>query len=114
MFPAAATPAAPVIAPPGRPPDQPAAYCPVPQRLITDLHDTPLAIGLYGLIARLYLVAQTAIPLSVPDVMRYDPTLSRGAVLRALARLRAAGYITEAEQLGRKTRYTPAWGRIGG
>src|SRR6187397_739873 len=83
MFPAAATPAAPVIAPLGRPPDQPSAYCPVPQRLITDLHDNPLAIGVYSLIARLYLVAQTPIPLSVPDVVRYDPTLSRGAVLRA-------------------------------
>lgn len=114
MFPAVSTSAAPVIAPLGRPPSQPSAYCPIPQRLITDLHDNPLAIGLYGLIARLYLVAQSPIPLSVPDVLRYDPTLSRGAVLRALARLLLSGYLIEAEQPGRKTRYTPAWGRIGG
>src|SRR5262245_8232904 len=114
MFPAAATPAAPMRTLLGRPPDQPSAYCPIPQRLITDLHDTPLAIGLYSLIARLYLVAHTPIPLSVPDIVRYDPTLSRGAILRALARLIGGGYLIEVAQPGLKTRYTPAWGRIGG
>jgi DnaA N-terminal domain len=114
MFPAAAARATRTIAPPGLPLDQPSAYSPIPQRLITDLHDNPLAIGLYGFVARLYLVAQTPIPLSVPDVLRYDPTLSRGAVLRAFARLLASGYLIEAAQPGRKTRYTPAWGRVGG
>src|SRR5690349_9928043 len=114
MVSATATQAAPEIAPLGQPPDQPSAYCPIPQRLIADLHDNPLAIGLYGLIARLYLVAQSPVPLSVPDVVRYDPSLSRGAVLRALARLLAGGYIAQAEQRGGKTRYTPAWGRVGG
>src|SRR5262249_48358302 len=82
--------------------------------LITDLHDNPLAIGLYGFIGRLYLIVQSPIPLSVPDVLRYDPTLSRGAVLRALARLLASGYLIETAQQGRKTRYTPAWGRVSG
>jgi hypothetical protein len=105
---------APIIAAPGRTLDQPSAYSPIPQRLITDLHDNVLAIGLYGFIARLYLVAQAPVPLSVHDVLRYDPTLSRGAVLRALARLRAGGYLIEATQPGQKTRYTPAWGRVGG
>jgi len=114
MFPATATHATPIIAPLGHRPDEPSAYCPIPQRLITDLHDTPLAIGLYSLIARLYLVAQTPIPLSVPDVLRYDPALSRGAVLRALARLIAGGYLIEVAQPGLKTRYTPAWGRVSG
>src|SRR5215471_16550239 len=114
MVPAASAQLAPRIAPLGHPLDQPSAYSPMPQRLITDLHDNPLAIGLYGFIARLYLVTQTAIPLSVPDVQRYDPTLSRGAVLRALARLVAGGWLIEAAQPGLKTRYTPAWGRVGG
>jgi hypothetical protein len=113
MFPpAAAQPS--VIAPPRLPRDQPSAYSPIPQRLITDLHDNPLAIGLYGFIARLYLVAQAPVPLSVPDVLRYDPRLSRGAVLRALARLLAGGYVVEIAQPGRKTHYTPTWGRVGG
>ena len=114
MFPAVSTQTAPFSAPISRSIEQPSAYCPIPQRLLTDLHDTPLAIGVYGLVARLYLVAQAPIPLSVPDVMRYDPTLSRGAVLRALARLLAGGYLIEAAQIGLKTRYTPAWGRVNG
>ena len=114
MLPAAAAPTSRTVATHERPLDQPSAYSPIPQRLIADLHDSPLAIGLYGLIARLYLVAQSPIPLSAPDVLRYDPALSRGAVLRALARLLAAGYLIESTQTGCKTRYTPAWGRIGG
>jgi hypothetical protein len=114
MFSAATAQLAPRIRPLGRPLEQPSSYSPIPQRLITDLHDNPLAIGLYGFVARLYLVAQTPIPLSVPDVLRYDPALSRGAVLRAFARLVAGGYLIEATQSGLKTRYTPAWGRIGG
>lgn len=114
MFPAASAQKAASRAPLGRALDQPSAYCPIPQRLITDLHDNPLAIGLYGFVARLYLVAQSPLALSVPDVLRYDPTLSRGAVLRALARLIGGGYLIEAAQPGLKTRYTPAWGRIGG
>src|SRR5438552_3853326 len=108
MHPAAHAQTAPLMAPFGRPPDQPSAYSPIPQRLIADLHDNMLAIGLYGFIARLYLVAQAPIPLSVPDVLRYDPALSRGAVLRALARLVAGGYVIAVAQPGRKTRYTPA------
>ena len=114
MLPAVSTQTAAVSAPSNRSIEQPSAYCPIPQRLLTDLHDTPLAIGVYGLVARLYLVAQTPIPLSVPDVLRYDPTLSRGAVLRALARLIGGGYLIETAQIGLKTRYTPAWGRING
>jgi hypothetical protein len=114
MLPAASTQMAPSSAPPSHPIDQPSAYSPIPQRLITDLYDNPLAIGLYGFVARLYLIAQSPIPLSVPDVLRYDPTLSRGAVLRALARLIAGGYLIEATQPGLKTRYTPAWGRVSG
>jgi hypothetical protein len=114
MLPAASAQMAPRSAPLGHPIDQPSAYSPIPQRMITDLHDNPLAIGLYGFVARLYLVAQTPVPLSVPDVLRYDPTLSRGAVLRALARLIAGGYLIEAAQPGLKTRYMPAWGRVSG
>ncbi len=114
MLPAAHAQTAPLMAPFGRPIDQPSAYSPIPQRLITELHDNVLAIGLYGFIARLYLVAQAPIPLSVPDVLRYDPALSRGAVLRALARLIGGGWLIEAARPGLKTRYTLAWGRVGG
>ena len=54
--------------------DQPRPnYCPIPQRLLADLRDTPLAIGLYALIARLYLIYQAPIALSRDDILRYDP-----------------------------------------
>lgn len=95
-------------------PTQPTDYCPVPQRLIAELHDTPLAVGLYTLVGRLYLINQTPIPLSVPDVMRYDPTLRRGAVIRAFNRLVSGGWLTEEARRGHKTRYTPTWGRVHG
>ncbi len=95
-------------------PSQPSNYCPVPQRLITDVHDNPLAIGLYALIGRLYFVVQEPIPLSVPDVLRYDPTLSRGAVIRALKRLVDGGWLLATTRRGHKTRYVPTWGRVKG
>src|SRR5689334_6797671 len=84
----------------------PAEYVALPQRLLTDLHDTPLALGLYALVGRLYLVHQAPIALSVPDVLRFDPSLSRGAVLRAFARLVRGGWLIEHAQPGHKTRYT--------
>ena len=95
-------------------PSHPSNYCPVPQRLITDVHDNPLAISLYALLGRLYFVVQEPIPLSVPDVLRYDPTLSRGAVIRALKRLVDGGWLLATTRRGHKTRYAPTWGRIKG
>jgi len=95
-------------------PSQPSNYCPVPQRLITDVHDNPLAIGMYALVGRLYFVVQEPVPLSVPDVLRYDPTLSRGAVIRALKRLVDGGWLLATTRRGHKTRYVPTWGRVKG
>src|SRR5947208_3460401 len=79
-------------------------------RLLADLRDTPLAIGLYSLLARLYLVHQAPIPLSAADIQRYDPTLCRGAIVRALARLTQGGWLLEEARAGYKTCYTPTWG----
>jgi hypothetical protein len=94
---------------------QPTNYCPVPQRLLADLRDTPLAIGLYALIARLYLVHQAPIPLSRDDILRYDPTLKAGAVKRACDRLVAGGWLVEpSRERHRKQRYTPTWGHVNG
>src|SRR6266511_3605925 len=93
----------------------PQAYCAIPQRLLADLHDTPLAIGLYALVARLYLIMHEPVPLSRADVMRYDPNLKAGAVKRAFDRLVDRGWLIEATQSGhQKQRYTPTWGHIGG
>lgn len=93
---------------------RPASYCPVPQRLITDVYDSPLAIGLYALIGRLYLVGKAPVPLSAADLLRYDPALSRGAALRALGRLLAGGWLLAEARVGAKTRYTPTWGAVRG
>jgi len=95
-------------------PSHPSNYCPVPQRLITDVQGNPLAIGLYALVGRLYFVLQEPIPLSAPDIIRYDPALSRGAVIRALKRLVDGGWLLATTQRGHKTRYVPTWGRVKG
>jgi DnaA N-terminal domain len=95
-------------------PTLPSAYVAIPQRLITDLHDSPLALGLYALVSRLFLIHQSPIALSVPDVLRFDPSLSRGAVLRARARLITGGWLVEQAQIGHKSRYLPTWGRVNG
>ena len=95
-------------------PSLPAHYVRVPLNLLTAAAYDPLAVGLYALIARLFLVRQAPLRLSTADVLRYDPTLSRGAVLRAFERLLAGGWLLAEEQLGHKTAYTPSWGDVGG
>lgn len=92
----------------------PAYYVALPRRLIEDCQRTPQAIGVYALIARLYRVTRAPVPLSPADLHAYDPQLSPTRALRALQRLKARGYLTAAEQPGRKTRYTPTWGPIRG
>lgn len=89
-------------------------YVPIPTRMLIDLADTPLAVGLYSLIARLFFIVKTPIPLSADDVRSYDPTLRRGAILRAFDRLTRGGWVQATCQTGHKTRYLPAWGCIGG
>src|SRR5262249_47383779 len=68
-----------------------------------------LAIALYFLVARLYLVRQQPVPLSRGDVQLFDPTAKIGAIKRALDRLIQAGWLIEA--IGHKSSYTPIWGR---
>jgi hypothetical protein len=87
-------------------------YVFLPHRLIADLQANPVAIGVYALIARLFLIYQEAIPLSAADLQRYDPTLSYGAARGALQRLVALHWL--GERPGHKNCYTPAWGVIKG
>lgn len=94
------------------PADEPLHYVRIPQRLLTAAAYHPLQVGVYSLVARLYLVAQMPVPLSAADVVRYDPSLSRGAVQRALTRLVDDGWLLANDQLGQKTRYAPTWGRV--
>jgi hypothetical protein len=87
-------------------------YLLLPHRLIADLQANPAAIGVYALIARLFLIYQEPIPLSAADLQRYDPTLSYGAARGALQRLTALHWLTD--QPGHKNCYTPTWGAIKG
>ncbi len=87
-------------------------YVFLPQRLLADLQANPAAIGVYALLARLFLVYQAPIPLSAADLQRYDPTLSYGAARGALQRLVALHWLSE--HSGHKNHYTPTWGVIKG
>ena len=92
-------------------------YLWLPTHLLDTLYDSPLAIGLYALIARRWLAdgGDVGVPLSDADVIRYDPQLSsRGALVRAVARLEQAGWIATVRTRGAKTRYTPTWGCLRG
>lgn len=92
----------------------PTHYVLLPQHLLTDLRDSPLAIGAYALIARLLRVTGEPVPLSPVDIQRYDPQVSYGAATRALQRLDDAGYVVPHRVRGRKTTYVPTWGRVAG
>lgn len=95
---------------PAPPPDV-EPYVLLPEPLALDLRESDLAIGVYLVVARLYLVHQAPIPLSAADIQAFDGgTLRRGAVLRALDRLCAGGWLITAERRGHKTTYLPAWG----
>jgi len=92
----------------------PERYVRVPQRLIAAAAYYPLKVGVYSLVARLFLVAQTPVPLSAADITRYDPSLSRGAAQRALSSLVDDGWLIAHERAGQKSTYVPSWGRING
>jgi hypothetical protein len=87
-------------------------YVFLPQRLIADFQVNPVAIGVYALLARLFLIYQEPIPLSAADLQRYDPTLSYGAARGALQRLVTLRWLSD--QSGHKNQYTPTWGVIKG
>lgn len=92
-----------------------APYCLLPRTMLSDLRDNPLAIGLYLLVARLYLVSQAPIPLSRADVLAYDPTLKIGAVKRAFDRLTGSGWLIASSVAGSPKRHSmPSWGMVGG
>ena len=112
MFPAAGP--RPTAAPAGPAARSTPGYLLMPIGLIADLADNLVAIGVYALIARRFLVAWAPVPLSASDLLTYDETLSRGSAVRALNRLMASGWLVEDAARGRKTRYTPAWSVIGG
>jgi hypothetical protein len=92
----------------------PATYVPLSRRLLEDLRDAPVAVGVFALIARLYLISGEAVPLSPGDLQAYDPSLSYGAARRAFERLVATGYALVSTGGGSKLAYFPSWGQVSG
>lgn len=95
-------------------PAAPTTYVAIPIRLIEDLRGSPIAIGVYALIARLYLITGTDVPLSPRDLALFDPTLSYGAGRRGLTNLDDDRYAIASAASGGKTRYRPTWGHVNG
>lgn len=89
-------------------------YVPLPRRLAEDLRNSPVAIGAYCLIARLYRISRAPVPLSPGDLQCLDPSLSYGAATRALRRLADSPYVLVERVRGRKNSYAPAWGAVSG
>jgi hypothetical protein len=91
-------------------------YVMLPEPLALDLRDSHLAVGIYMLIARNYLIHHGYIPLSTADIDAYDGScaLSRGVIVHALDRLCDEGWLMAQRQRGKKTAYIPAWGMVGG
>ena len=89
-------------------------YVPLPRRLAEDLRDSPVAIGAYCLIARLYRIFRAPVPLSPGDLRSLDPSLSYGAATRALRRLTDSPYVVVGRVRGRKNSYVPTWGTVSG
>lgn len=93
---------------------QPTYYVPLPSQLLNALRDTPLAIGVYALVARVYRATKAPVPLSPADVATYDPAISAAAARRALARLQKQGYLKLVPFSGRSNAYIPTWGLVNG
>ncbi|HEU4328895.1 MAG TPA: hypothetical protein VFS21_37505 [Roseiflexaceae bacterium] len=109
-------PAAALVAVPVRRRAQPTAngYVGLPAALLADLTLLDTAVGVYALVARLWLRTGAPVALSRKDVTRYDPQMSDGAAVRALDHLVAAGWLIAVGEGREKRRYTPVWGVVNG
>lgn len=79
----------------------------------------PFIIGIYLIIARCALVTSSAVPLSAADLVRwsgYEPKSVDGerlriAIMRAIRRLEAQGFLMITRTNAVKHRFLPTWGR---
>ncbi len=88
------------------------SYVWFPTKLAETLAHAPLALGIYALIARRWLVNHTSVALSAHDIQAYDPSLTRAKIRTALAQLVAGHWlaIPTNPQHGCKIAYVPTWG----
>ena len=98
------------------PADEP--YLLLPESLALDLRDSPLAVGIYLFVGRIFLIHQDPIPLSAKDIENYDGSddIRRCAIIRALTRLYTKGYLLphSRNRRGVKATYLPGWGGVKG
>ena len=88
------------------------SYLWFPTKLTETLAHAPLALGIYALIARRWLVTHLPVPLSALDIQAYDPSLTRAKIRTALAQLVTGQWlaIPAPPQHGCKIAYLPTWG----
>ncbi|GAA5530793.1 hypothetical protein [Herpetosiphon gulosus] len=89
------------------------SYLWFPTKLAETLAHAPLALGIYALIVRRWLVNHTSVPLSALDIQTYDPSLTRAKIRTAFDQLIAGHWlaIPNPPQHGCKIAYVPTWGR---
>jgi hypothetical protein len=96
--------------------NMPSTLIHIPTNLIIEQRASPLSLGIYTLIARLFLFQKQAIDLSQPDIMKYDSAVDRNSVIRAIAKLTKDSWILQHRgKVGRnKNSYKPTWGFVSG
>jgi len=89
------------------------SYLWFPTKLTETLAHAPLALGIYALIARRWLVTHTAVPLSALDIQAYDPSLTRAKIRTAFDQLLTGHWlaIPHPPHQGCKIAYIPTWGK---
>lgn len=85
-------------------------YTLISKRMLSDMRDNNVAVGVYALVGRLWRISHQPVPLSAQDIALFDPSITYGAARRALSSLTGRGWLL-ADATQRKMQYTPTWGR---
>jgi hypothetical protein len=95
--------------------NMPSTFIHIPTHLIIEQRTSPLALGIYTLIARLVVYHKRPTGLSQADIMAYDTKVVRGSVIRALEKLHHNRWVVgEKGSQGAKANYLPTWGLVAG
>jgi hypothetical protein len=96
--------------------NMPSTLIHIPTHLIIEQRTTPLSLGIYTLIGRLFLFKQESVDLSQPDIMKYDASIDRNSVMRAIAKLIKNNWMVQEREGvgGNKNTYRPTWGFVAG
>jgi hypothetical protein len=92
----------------------PMPYVFIPDPLIVAFAHDLLSVGVYVAIARLAMVAKTAVPLAARDLaawMGSDRDADRAAIMRRIVKLEAGGWVIIERTTASKHQLLPTWGR---